>query len=318
MIGTERPALPGGDLVRRFGGPAGHPAGDTEAIILSIASRQHGIVTRSQLVRAGVPAHAIEYRLGKGRLRALHRGVYRTGPIAAPFSREVAAVLACGDRAVLSHCSASALLEIGPAQNGSVDVTGPRSLRGPRGVRLHRTDHLEPDEVRWKLGIPVTSPARTLLDLTSIGCRSVEGIVAQAERQGLVTRGDIEAILDRYPRRRGSRRLRALLAEPPALTRSEAEKRFLELAKKGGLPSPAANAMVQGLEVDFVWEERRLIVEIDGFAFHGSRVAFEQDRDRDSRLAAAGYRVIRFTWRQLTGQPEVVLIRLGQALAFGA
>jgi predicted transcriptional regulator of viral defense system len=211
----------------RSGVAAGPLAGDTEATILSIASRQHGIVTRSQLVRAGVPAHAIEYRLGKERLRALHRGVYRTGPVAAPFNRELAAVLACGDRAVLSHYSASALLELTPPRKGSVDVTGPRSLRGPsRGVRLYRTDHLQPDEVRRLLGIPVTSPARTLLDLASIGSRPLEGIAARAERQGLVTPGDIEAILARYPRRPGTRRLRALLTEPPALTRSEAEKRF--------------------------------------------------------------------------------------------
>lgn len=293
-------------------------AGDTDAAILEIASRQHGIVTRAQLMRAGVPAHAIEYRLEKGRLRAHHRGVYRTGPVVAAFHREMAAVLACGSRAVLSHWSASALLELTWQREAPVDVTGPRSLRGPAcGVRLHRTSRLEPDEIRRKLDIPVTSPARTLLDLASIGARTLERIVARAERQGLIAQRDIEAILDRYPRRRGSRRLRTLLAEPPALTRSEAETRFLELTRRASVPRPAANVLVEGMEVDFVWRDRRLVIEIDGFAFHGSRVAFERDRNRDGILAAAGFRVIRFTWRQLTMQPEVVLARLGQALAYG-
>jgi very-short-patch-repair endonuclease/predicted transcriptional regulator of viral defense system len=303
------------------------PAGDTDARILLLASSQHGIVTRSQLMHAGVPEHAIEYRLKKGRLCRLHRGVYRTGPVAAAYHREVAAVLACGERAVLSHDSASALLGLTPRHGDTgrvqprtapVDVTGPRTLRGPgHGVRLHRTNRIEPDEIRRRHGIPVTSPARTLLDLASIGVRRLERIVARAERQGMVTRGDVETLLNRYPRRRGTRRLRALIAEPPALTRSEAEARFLELARSGHLPHPATNAVVCGMEVDFVWPDRRLIVEIDGFVFHCSRVAFETDRDRDSILAAAGFRVIRFTWRQLTRQPEVVLVRLAQALAFG-
>lgn len=297
---------------------------DPDATILAIAARHHGVVSRWQLLRAGVPEHAIDYRLKKARLRALHRGVYATGPVAARYQMEAAAVLACGDGAVLSHRTASALWELTPPprRRAPVDVTGPRSLRGPRcGVLIHGADRIERDEIDRKYGLPITSPARTLLDLASCaGGDELERALARADRRRVVTRNALAAMLARHPGRRGSRTLRALLGEPcaPAMTRSEAEARFLRLVRKGAVPGPHTNVMVEGLEVDFVWQEERLVVEIDGFVFHAGRTAFERDRRRDGVLAAAGFRVIRFTWRQLTDEPEAVLVRLAQALAPGS
>jgi very-short-patch-repair endonuclease len=234
----------------------------------------------------------------------------------------MAALLACGRRAVLSHWTAAAISGmIRPTADGPVDVTGPRGLRGPRaGVRLHRSGRLHPDEVELRDGLRLTTPTRTLIDLAScLGPRDVEHVLARAERRQLVTPDALEADLARHARRSGVRLLRTLLEASggPALTRSEAEMRFLDLVRKSGMPRPRSNSIVGGLEVDFVWPSRRLVVEIDGFAHHRGRWAFERDRSRDCALTAAGFRVMRFTWRRLTLRSETVLAELAQALAHG-
>lgn len=305
---------------------AGSGAGarpDPDATILDSAARHHGVVCRSQLVRAGVPAHAIDYRLQKGRLRRLHRGVYGMGPVPARYEREAAAVFACGDGAVLSHRTAAALWELtpAPARMAPVDVASSRRLRGPRhGVRLHLARGLSPDEIGHHHGLPLTTPARTLLDLAASVARvELERALARGERNRALTHDVIETLLARHPGRPGAPMLRALLRAPggPALTRSEAESRFLELVRKASVPDPETNGMVEGLEVDFAWRTERLVVEIDGYAHHADRAAFERDRCRDGVLAAAGFRVIRVTWRQLTTEPAMVLVRLAQALTIG-
>ena len=166
-------------------------------------------------------------------------------------------------------------------------------------------------------GIPITTPARTLLDLASEATsRELEQAVAEAERRHLASRGGLVALLARYPRRPGTRALRFLVEthQRPALIRSEAEERLLALIGKAQLPAPDVNARVGPYEVDFLWREARLIVEVDGFAFHGDRAAFEADRRRDAELAARGFHVIRVTWRQIEAEPEAVLVRVGQAL----
>lgn len=305
---------------------AGSGAGarlDPDATILEIAARQQGVVSRSQLLRAGVPEHAIDYRMRKGRLRRLHRGVYGMGPVPARYEREAAAVFACGDGAVLSHRTASALWELTPAppRTALIDVASSRRLRGPRyGVRLHLAGGLSPDEIGHRHGMPLTTPARTLLDLAACGARvEIERALARGERTRALTHDVIETLLARHPGRPGAPMLRALLRAPggPALTRSEAESRFLELVRKASVPDPEANGMVEGLEVDFAWRKERLVVEIDGYAHHADRAAFERDRRRDGVLAAAGFRVIRVTWRQLTREPARVLAQLAQALTIG-
>ncbi|HEX6693349.1 MAG TPA: DUF559 domain-containing protein [Longimicrobiales bacterium] len=149
--------------------------------------------------------------------------------------------------------------------------------------------------------------------------RVLEQIVAYAERGGLLRIKDLLATINRLPRRKGIRRLWELCTavEPPSFTRSDAEARFLALIRRGGLPPPKTNVQVLGFEVDVVWRAEKLIVEVDGFAFHSSRAAFERDRARDGQLGAHGYRVMRVTWKQLQDEPEAVLVRVALALGRG-
>lgn len=291
--------------------------------ILDLASRQHGLVTRRQLIEAGVKGPAIAYRVRIGRLAAVHRGVYRSGPVTTTYHREMAAVLACGKEAVLSHRSAGSLWGLlhEASNEAPVDITTTGQRRPSRGdITIHRTRRLPVDERALRHGIPTTSAGRTLLDLAScIRGPRMERAVAKALRNGLVSVEDMGTLLDRHKGRRGIGFLRELVKtdEAPALTRSEAEVRFLKLMRRSGLPRPAVNTRLRGFEVDFLWRSHRLIVEIDGFAYHGGRAAFERDRNRDATLTAAGYRVVRITWRQLTRETEAVLARVAQALVSG-
>ncbi|HUF49591.1 MAG TPA: DUF559 domain-containing protein, partial [Longimicrobiales bacterium] len=160
-------------------------------------------------------------------------------------------------------------------------------------------------------------PARTIVDLAALASEDdLERALARADRARLLKLSDVAALVTRYRGRRGTRRLRALLAAigTPAMTRSKAESRYLALVRRAQLPAPEVNARLADFEVDFLWRAQQLVVEIDGFAFHSSADAFERDRGRDAVLTAAGFRVMRVTWRQLTRTPEVVLVRVAQAL----
>jgi very-short-patch-repair endonuclease len=151
----------------------------------------------------------------------------------------------------------------------------------------------------------------------ALSLRELEQALAQAERHNLSTRSKLLALLDRYPRRAGTGALRTLLQDPgqPAFARSEAEERFLALMRRAQLPTPDLNVAIRGYEIDFLWRDEQLAVEIDGFAFHGDRRAFEADRRRDAELAGRGLQVIRVTWRQIVDEPEATLTRVAQALA---
>lgn len=303
---------------------AERPAGaDRESIIRALAARQHGVVTRDQLLGAGLPPHVVEYRVKKRRFDRLYRGVYRVGPAAAAHESEMAAVLACGESAVLSHRSAASVWRLlsRPVGFVPVDVSVERRFRAPGSdLRVHRVASLPPDETTVRNGIPITTPERTIIDLG--GCaraREVEQALAQAERSGLTTRAQVRVLLARYLRRPGTRALRALVdtGATPAFVRSEAETRFRSLIRKARLDAPAINVSIHGHEVDFLWPAARLVVEIDGFAFHSDAYAFERDRQRDAELTAAGLRVMRVTWRQLCREPEAVLVRLVRLLLAG-
>lgn len=293
-----------------------------EERIIELAARQHGLVTRTQLLGTGVGRNTVDYRVKTGRLRPVHRGVYRIGPLLAPHEREMAAVLACGPESVISHRSAAALWQLLPSGDGraSVHVLVPARDRHRRpGIVAHRGPALEPAEVTTVERIPTTVPARTVLDLASgVGPRELEQALARAERQGLVTHDELSALMARHSTRRaGLRLLRTLLQEraEPALARSEAEERMLALIRKARLPLPEVNVELGGYEVDFLWRAERLVVEVDGFAFHSSQGRFESDRRRDADLSARGFRVIRVTWRQIDREPEAMLVRLSQSLA---
>jgi len=287
----------------------------------TLAGRQHGVVARRQLLAAGLSASAIDARLRSGRLRKLHRGVYGVGPVLPAEGRARAAVLACGPAAVLSHESAAVIWKLAGASEplpSPIHVLTPGGSRSRPGIRVHRTGRLPSTDTTTSRGIPLTTVPRTLLDLAGgLDGRPLERIVAEALARRLTT---LRALRTRVALEdaRGHRaaRLRRLLdAGAPALTRSEAEERFLALLRRTPLPRPRANARLEGMEVDFLWREAGLVVEVDGRATHAPPAAFETDRRRDATLAAAGFRVVRVTWSQLTDEPEAVLVRLAQALA---
>lgn len=249
---------------------------------LDLARRQHSVITLAQLYRLGFSRGAVRRRLTQGWLRRLHRGVFLVGAVEPPLARAMAATLACGDAALVSHYPAAVLwgLRPLPAEVIHVTVTG-RNIRGPDDVRVHRIESLHPHDTTRRQGIPVTSPARTLLDLaTSHAPRDLARAVEEAQVRHLVRDSSLNEQCCRYPRHRGTRALRAAIEPEPALTRSEAERRFLELVRRARLPEPRTNARVGRYEVDFYWPDHGLIVEVDGFAFDSSRRAFERDRRR--------------------------------------
>jgi len=301
--------------------------GSVEGAVFALAAPQHGVVTRSQLLAAGFTRAMVASRLDSGRLRKLHRGVYVLGSLQGPLepdrAREMAAVLASGAGAVLSHRSAAWLWGVlprpGPA--APVDVTVPARSRTRRpGIQIHRSLGLSPHDTTRVDGVPVTTPVRTLRDLSLVvGARDLDRAAARLERRGLIGSTELEALPARHRGRPGARLLRAALpcGEGPALTRSTAEERFLDLVRSGRLPRPRTNVVVRGHEVDFLWPVEKLVVEVDGFAFHSSRRSFENDRRRDAELAAAGMRVVRVTWRQIVREPDATLVRVAQALARG-
>ena len=290
-----------------------HPA---DGLIAQLAGRQSGVVTRVQLLAVGISRPMIRHRLNVGRLHAIHRGVYAVGHLAlAPHARELAAVLACGPRSAASHQSAAGLWDFAQRPRGPVEVVreGSHGL-GAAGVRVHETTSLPLSEIRHRYGVRVTSPARTLLDLAAtINASELERAVGEAQARGLVRNGELEALA--RSGRRGCVALGAILEDPPSLTRSEAERHLLALLARARLPKPHTNVRVGSYEVDAFWPAQRLVVEVDGYAFHSGRAAFERDRLRDADLQSTGLGVMRVTWRQLVRQPEVVVARLGAALS---
>jgi very-short-patch-repair endonuclease len=228
----------------------------------------------------------------------------------------MAAALACD--AVVSHRSAVAMRNLVPAKpRDAVDITVLRPRRVDRpGIRIHRAS-LRREEVGRIDGVPVTTLSRSLLDFAAVAApREVERALAAAERAAPKVRAELQRLLERHPTRRGTRSLRALLRSgDPALTRSEAEESLLQLIRSAGLPEPEMNVELEGYEVDCYWRAVRLVVEIDGYAYHGSHSAFLKDRERDANLAAAGIQVLRLTWQQLTNQRDRTLVQLALVLA---
>jgi very-short-patch-repair endonuclease len=278
------------------------------------------LIMTGQLVAVGISKNAIGTRCRRHTLHRLHHGVYLYGPgNLLPGAREFAAALACGPSGVVSHRSAAILWGLVGDEGGEdVHITAVgESPRSRTGIRIHRVAHLPTDERRLKDGIPVTSPARTLLDLASqAGGDELERAIAEAYALRLTTEAQIRALLARHPRRPGVSALRAELDREggPALTRREGERRMLKLIREADLPAPLVNRKVAGYRADFLWPKQRLIVEVDGFQFHGHRLAFERDRKRDAAHILAGYRVIRFTWRRLTEERVAVAVTIARAL----
>jgi very-short-patch-repair endonuclease len=287
-----------------------------DAAIAALAGRQHGRVSRAQLVELGLGRGAIAWRLQNGRLHPHHHGVYAVGHRALTReARWMAAVLAAGPGAVLSHRFAAALWGLCPVPTRSVEVWASGRQRSRAGIRVRHT-RLQADEIAIEDGIPATTVARTLLDLAAVLPRhKLKRAMEQAEVLRLADNTSLDALLERYPRRHGTAALKEIrqagLTE--TRTRSELEERFLAFLDAHGLPRPRINCAVEGFEVDFHWPDQRLIVELDGRAAHHTRTAFERDRARDRALQAAGWRVVRITWHQLQDEPAQIagdLVRL--------
>jgi predicted transcriptional regulator of viral defense system len=283
--------------------------------LAALAARQHGLVTHAQLVALGLDDAAIRRRVRDGRLHRVGRGVYAVGhPELTVHGRFLAAVFGCGPGAALSHESAAVLWGIRPPRGPRIDVTVPASSgrRNRRLVVVYRSAP-RPDEVTLKDGVPVTTPARTLLDLAgTLSRRQLERALDQAEYLDLDLRG-----LAPRQGRRGGALLRAVLASHEAgttWTRSELEERMLALCRRGGISPPVVNGEVEGFEVDFHWPDQRFAVETDGWSAHRGRGAFERDRVKDAQLVEAGWRVIRITRSRLAREPGAVAAQLARLL----
>jgi very-short-patch-repair endonuclease len=287
--------------------------GDGE--IARICHDQHGLITLEQLEAHGLTVQAVHERLMAGRLHRIHQRVYSLTPgVMTERGRFMAAVLACGPDAVLSHRSAAYLWGIVDDWKEPIDVTAPnRRGRSPAGVAAHRDGSLQPIDKVTVYGIPCTSLARTLLDYAGVVPDwELRKAVAQAEVLGVLDPKAMRSVLRRGRRRRGVARLRLILdALHPETrrTRSELERLFLAMCIRAGLAQPEVNIWLDipggnPLQADFLWRDARLIIEADSREFHDTASAFEYDRKREQRFQSVGWRVSRCTWSQVEHEPR--------------
>jgi very-short-patch-repair endonuclease len=289
-----------------------------DAVIHTLARRQHGAVARVQLLARGISDHAIRLRVRDGRLRPVHRGVYLVGPTVAPLGRHAAAILAC-EGAVISHRSAAALHGIlAYPDAGDIWITTmARERSGHRGLVTRTTKTLRPADVSRHQRIPVTTAARTILDLSAIvEIEKLEHACAEAHALKLAFEPDLREQLAYNRGKRGAARLRRLLdrSRRPARVRSRLERELLKLIRASDLPEPETEQWIGPYLVDFVWWAERLVVETDGLAFHEHDRAQRRDRARTNDLQLRGYLVLRFTWAEVTQQPDWVLDEIARGL----
>src|SRR3954451_2000498 len=304
------------------------PRGIEEAIA-ALASRQHGVVSRAQLLDLGLGADAIKHRVALGRLHPMYRGVYAVGHTALRSEAWwLAATLAAGPGAALSYRSAAELWGVRNGSRARIDVSVPRHRRSTARLEVHVVE-MHRDEVTVDDGIPVTTPARTLFDLAAVvSPQHLKAAFDEAEVRRLTSPTSLDALVARYPGRRGTQAVRRILdnhrRNGAAIPTSILERRLLTLVDANGLPKPHVNRRSDDGELDAIWHEQRLIVECDGFATHGTREAFERDRAKDRALQVAGWQVVRVTWRQLRDDGDFIagqlaaLLKLGPAAVRGA
>jgi len=278
-------------------------------------------VSTRQLAGCGLDSGAITSRLRRGHLHRIHRGVYAVGTELLTLRGALtAAVLACGDGAVLSHHAAAAWWEMLAWDGRRPEVTVPRAGgRRLSGIHPRWSRSLNARDVWRRDNVLVTSPARTALDLAAqLTPRALRRMVRQALAEGRVTIHQLAEVLDRSTGHRGAAALRALLADGPLPTRSELEDRALDLLDEAAIDRPEVNAELSldehRIRPDLLWRHQRLVVEVDGAAWHDHRLAREQDAARQAILEAHGYRVLRISWGQLADDPRQTLARIHAAL----
>lgn len=287
--------------------------------LVRLSRAQNGVLTWEQLRAAGLTRGAVRTRVRSGRLVRAFRGVYLTAdPELVSLALPSAAVLALEPDAMLSHRSAAAVWRLAEADPSTIDVTVVhRNPGAPAGIRLHRVSALHPADTARHSNVRLTSPARTLIDFAAQATSSeLHHAFGEARAKHGLRDAALKAALARIPANHpGAAIVRTMLDDGATYDRSRAEGIMRRLCRDAGLAMPLVNVRLNGFTVDFLWSEHRLIVEVDGYGTHGSRQAFESDRRRDQVHAAAGYVVIRVTWRQLQKEPLALVARLAQAMA---
>jgi Transcriptional regulator, AbiEi antitoxin len=286
-----------------------------EEIVGRIASGQHGIVTRAQALDAGVTAREIERRLQKHALVREHHGVYRVGHRAPSTEASyLAAVLACGNGALLSKRAAAYLLRLIKGSPPRPQVVVPTQRRR-RGVETWRS-HVDPRDATTHRAIPVTTVPRTLVDLAAV---LSAGVLARACHEAGVqhrtTPAQVEAVLARRPNSRGAANLRRVISGDVHVTLSKLERRFLDVLREARLPLPETNRSAGGSRVDCRWPKHRLTVELDSYRYHGSRHAWEQDRRREREAHARGDQFRRYTYGDVFEHPRLMLRELRELVS---
>jgi hypothetical protein len=296
-----------------------HSSGEVKSLP-DLAKRQHGVVSIRQLTGPlGYSRSAVDRAVAAGYLHRLHRGVFAVGHTRiSPYGECLAAVLASGPNALLSHLSAAWLWDISGSSPAPFAVTTPVRRKPRPPIRLHEARLITADDRALREGIPVTALPRTLLDLAAtIRFDWLEKMVERTEERGLFDLRAVEDLLARTVGHHGHKRLRQAISiyQPSSFTRSGLEKRWLELVIQAGLPQPHTNYVEHGFELDCYWPEYRFVVELDVFETHGTHAAFERDRKRQEDLLLVGIQMIRVTGPRLEREPQEVIRRVARLLS---
>ncbi len=285
--------------------------------VARIAADNHGLITVSRLRTAGWLEAEIRRRVENGWLHRVHQGVYAVGHAnLRAEARMLAAVLACGPGALLSHASAAWLWKLLPGHDGPIHVTTPgRRVRSRPGIISHRSTTFDPRDRRAKDGIPITSPTATIVGIAAIDARAAEEALNEALLHRLTSKDEVLRAIAKGGRRPGIKVMRQLERQMSGndFSRREAEKILLRLIRTADLPPPRRNVKVSGFELDFYWPELRLNVETDGYQWHSTRTRLNRDRERDATLIAKGVHVLRFSFDQLKDRART-LARLAETI----
>jgi hypothetical protein len=287
------------------------PSDPIDVAIAAVAVRQQGNITRQQLLQLGLGPAAIAYRVKVGRLHRVYPGVYAVGrPPSKPLERAAAAVLACGPHAVLSHGSAMTLWGLQKQWPTPFEVTV-KNDRRPGEIKVHRSQTLGRPDLTRQLGVPVTSPERTIFDRApNLNDRSLARAVNDALLSGFLNRSDLAELLRRLPHRPHAHRLANFIVVEHGPTRSDWEDMLPAFCRQYDLPEPIMSANVLGYTADALFPREKVIIELDSFKFHSSRDSFESDRNRDADMLAARYVTVRITWERFTLRPRQEADRL--------
>lgn len=289
-------------------------------MIARIAAQQRTMVKATQLYPRGITKRAIEHRVATGRMHVVFRGVYSFGcGELPPLAREQAALLACGERAFLSHETAASVLGLLRMRPAVVEVSvAGRYCASRTGLRVHRIKEIARSELRREQGLWMSSPARAVLEIAATATtKELTGAIDEGLANRLFTPRELEEVLARHRACRGSARLAAILGDPTAtaVSRSKREKALLRLIRDAGLPMPETNVPFGRFELDFYWPREGLVVEVDGETFHRGPGAVGRDREKDLAVRAAGLELLRFTAEHVLKRPWMVLATIAGALA---